>query len=255
MIDKPVFLKLEPPVEYHRLSPGFYPVNCPGRFNTAATEGLMRYASLSVSPEMYSSTFLGMLLPYFIHNNNNLMVGVLGNLDLAGMLLPDLEKVKPKIAGARAATGSVVDYLRDLAGSIPYGDCASFDGDVVRKCLILLKAACGRSVVSDGLDKMALSRALKCSDHCRAAVAFTGMAAWVVVSMGGSGTVKGSSSDEKLTLEWSRTECASRPYMPGGGSASSVISLAGGLAAASGMALVVENWTDNGGKVSLVATK
>ena len=255
MIDKPVFLDIESPVEYDRLSPGFYTVNCPGRFNTAATEGLLRYAALLVNPEMYSSTFLGMMLPYFLHNNNNLMVGVLGNLDLAGMLLPDLEKVKPKIAAARTATGSVVDYLRDLAGSIPSEDCSSFNGDVVRRCLILLRAACGRSVVSSGLDKMALSYKARCSDPFRAVAAFTGMATWVVVSMGGSGTVKGSSSGEKLTLEWSRPESASQPYMPGGRSASSVISLAGGLAASAGMALVVENWTDNGGKVSLVAKK
>ena len=43
--------------------------------------------------------------------------------------------------------------------------------------------------------------------------------------------------------------------MPGSSSASSVIALAGGLAASAGMVLVVENWTDNGGKVSLVAKK
>jgi len=255
MIKKTVFQTIEPPVEYGRLSPGFYAANCPGRFDTVATEGLMSCASLPLDPEMYSSSFLGIMLPYFLHNNNNLMVGVLGNLELAGMLLPELEKVKPKIAGARTATGSVVGYLRDLAGSIPSGDSSSFSGGAVRKCLILLKAACGRSVVSDGLDNMVLAYSAKCSDPQRAVAAFTGMAAWAVVSMGGSGTVKGFSSGEKLTLEWSRPESANQPYMPGGNSASAVVSLAGGLAASAGMALVVENWTDNGGKVSLVVKK
>ncbi len=255
MIKNSVLLSIEPPVEYSRLSPGFYCVNCSERFDTAVTEGLMSFASLPLNSEIYSNTFLGIMLPYFLHNNNNLMVGVLGNLDLAGMLFPDTDKAEPKITAARTATGSVVDFLRDLAGSIPFEDCASFNGDAVKKCLILLKAACGRSVVSDGLGNMVLSYPARCLDPCRAVAAFTGMAAWTVVSMGGSGTVKGSSSDEKLTLEWSRPGSANHPYMPGGSSASSVIALAGGLAAASGMALVVESWTDNGGKVSLVVKK
>jgi hypothetical protein len=255
MIDRPVFRELEPPVEFSRLSPGFYTINCHGRFDAAATESLMQYAALPVAPVLCGSTFLGIMLPFFLHNNNNLMVGVLGNLDLASMLMPDLKKVEPKIADARTATGSVVDYLRDLSGAIPSGDCSFFDGEAVKKCLILLKAACGRSIVSDGLGNMVLSYSAKCLDPRRAASAFLGMAAWAVISMGGSGTVTGSSLEEKLTLEWSRPGNSSQPYLPGSEGASSVLSLAGGLAASSGMALVAENWTENEGMVSLVVKK
>lgn len=252
MTDKLVFLEIEPPVQYSELSPGMYAVNCPGRFEAEATQNLFQYALISDDTGLFNGAFLGMMLPYYLHNANNLMVGVLGNLDLAGMFIPNMEKVEPKIAGARAATGSVVDYLRHIAGAMPSEECLSSNDNAIEKCLVLLKAACGRSVNSEGLEKMDTTSFSKFGQPFKAAAAFNGMAAWVVVSLGGSGTVTGDSSSERLELKWSRAEESGMPYMPGSENSASILAAAGGLAASGGMALVVENWTEDGGEVSLV---
>lgn len=252
MTDKLVFLEIEPPVQYSGLSPGMYAVNCPGRFDAEATQDLMQCATLSHEAGFFNGTFLGMMLPYYLHNTNNLMVGVLGNLDLAGMFMPDTEKVGLKIVAARSATGFVVDYLREISGAIPFNDCLHFDGDVIGKCLILLKAACGRSVDSEGLEEIDLSRSFNCQDPVKAVAVLSGMVAWLVVSLGGIGEVAGSILDNRLTLKWLKPEESGLSYMPGGENSSSILAVAGGLAACAGMALVVENWTDNEGEVSLV---
>ncbi len=252
MTDKPVFMEIESPVQFSELSPGMYAVNCKGKFNIELTQNLMQCAAHSASPDFFSSAFLGVLLPYYLHNANNLMVGVLGNLDLAGMFLPNLEKVEPKIAGARSATGSVVDFLRGIASAIPGDGFSSFNNDAMGKCLTLLRSACGRSVDSTGLNGIDISSPLITENPDHAVAAFSGMAAWTVVSLGGSGTVSGSSSQGRIGLKWTRPEGAGLTYMPGSENSASILATAGGLAAAAGMALVIENWTENEGEVSLV---
>lgn len=253
MTDKPAFIEIEAPVQFSELSPGMYAVNCPGRFDARVVQSLVHCAAVSNDPGFYNGTFLGMMLPYYLHNANNLLVGVLGNLDLAGMFIPNMEKVAPKIAGARTATGSVVDYLREIAGAIPSDDCSSFDENVIRKCFILLKAAFGRSVNSQGIDEFNLTSLVNCRHPSSAVAALNGMSAWAVVSLGGSGTVSGYSSAGRLGLKWSRPEGAGLLCMPGSEYSSSILAAAGGLAASAGLALVVQNWTEHGGEVSLVA--
>lgn len=255
MTDKPVFQEIESPVQFNELSPGMYAANCPGRFDTEVTQTLVQCAAATKDSGFYSGSFLGMMLPYFLHNVNNLMVGVLGNIDLAGMFVPEMERVEPKIAGARVATVSVVEYLRGIAGSIPSDDCVSFDGDVIGKCLTLLKAACGRSVNATGLAEIDISLSFNCVNPSKAVAALLGMAAWVVVSLGGNGTITGYSSDKRLGLKWFRLEGTTVPYMPGNESGSSILAAAGGLAASAGLSLLVENWTENEGEVSLVFRK
>lgn len=253
MTDKLVFLEIEPPVQYSELSPGMYAVNCPGRFDAEEAQDIMQCAAHFRDVGLFNGTFLGIMLPFYLHNANNLLVGVLGNLDLAGMFMPDIEKVEPKIAGARSATGSVVDYFREIAGAIPSCEGLSFDGDAIGKCLTLLKAACGRSVNSEGLDELDLSGSFNRQHPAKAVAVLNGMAVWTVVSLGGSGTVSGSILDGKIQLKWSKPEGPGLLYMPGSENSSSILAVTGGLAASAGMVLVVENWTEDGGEVTLVA--
>ncbi len=252
MIGKPVFYQMESILNYSELHSGMYAVNCPGKFNNEDVESSMKCIAASNDHGFLNASFVGTMLPYYLHNANNLMVGVLGNLDLAGMFMPNIEKVTPKIAGARAATGSVVDYLRDIAGAIPPSQCVSFNEDVIKKCLTLLKAACGRSVNFTGLDEIDTTIPFLCKSPSNAVAVLNGMAAWVIVSLSGSGTLIGYSSPERLGLKWKRPEGAGLSYMPGTDSALSILVTAGGLAAAAGLSLVVENWTENSGEVYLV---
>ncbi len=252
MTDKKVFQEIESPVQYSELSPGMYTVNCPGKFNSDEILKFVECAAVSRDSGFYNGAFMGIMLPYYLHNANNLMVGVLGNLDLAGMFMPNMEKVGPKVTGARTATGIVVDYLRNIAEAIPSDECVSLGGDVIGKSLTLLKAACGRSVNSTGLDSIDLTETFNCLHPSMAAAALNGMAAWVVISLGGSGSVTGYSSSERIGLKWSRSEGSGLPYMPGRENSDSVIAAAGGMAIAGGMALVIQNWNNHGGEVSLV---
>ncbi len=252
MTDNPVFKEIEASEDYSLLSPGLYSVNCPGKFDSPVIQHLIQCASSIGEPAFFNGTYVGMMLPYYFHNANNLMVGVMGNLDLADMFMPDTEKVKPKLAGARTATGSVVEYIRDISSSIPSSDTLSLDHDSVKKCLILLKAACGRSVNCEGLEEIDMSGAIDCTNPSCAFASFLGISAWAVLSLGGSGTVSGSFSDKKLSIKWARAEGMGLSYMPGAENVSSILASAAGLALSAGMIFVVENCTENCWEVSLV---
>ncbi|MEA3266448.1 MAG: hypothetical protein U9P42_05825, partial [Candidatus Fermentibacteria bacterium] len=139
-----------------------------------------------------------------------------------------------------------------IAGSILSDGCSSFDNDAVGKCLTLLRSACGRSVDSTGLAGIDIASPFITENPDHAVAAFSGMVAWTIVSLGGNGTVSGSSSRGRIGLKWTRPEGAGLTYMPGSENSTSILATAGGFAAAAGLALVVENWTDNEGEVSLV---
>lgn len=255
MKDKPLLLEIESPVNYTQLAPGMYTVNCPGMFDPENSENHFMCASLKGNEGIYNSAFIGMLMPYFVHNANNLMVGVMGNLDLADIFMPDTEKVGPKLSAARNATNNVVEFLRDLSDSFPSDDCTAFTGDDVERSLVLIRSACGRSVSFEGPESADLAATLPCGSAAKATAALSGIAAWVVVSLGGMGTISYFSGGGKLTFRWARPEGCGKSHMPGSGNGAAILSLAGGLAASAGLALVVENYTKNGGEVSLVFNK
>ncbi len=110
MKNRPLFSEHDSPVKYDQLTAGMHVYNCKDRFHIETVEEYMAIGDLSNSTGFCNGAFLGALLPYYLHSANNLLVGVLGNLDLAGMFMPDTDKVKPKLAGARVATGSVVEF-------------------------------------------------------------------------------------------------------------------------------------------------
>jgi hypothetical protein len=255
MKDKPVLREIESPVQYRQLAPGMYTANCLEKLDPETTAELMLCSGLSSAEVIYNGTFLGMLMPYYLHNTNNLMVGVMGNLDLADIFMPDLEKVGPKLEAARGATGRVVDFLRSVSGAFPSEDCTSVTGDEIRKTLTIIRTACGRSVCSEGLDSIDISDTFPCKDPAKAIAAMNGIAAWLVVSLGGMGSVSGVAIDGRLTFKWTRPEGSGKSHMPGSGNGNIILSLAGGLAASAGLALVAENLTKNGGEVSIVFNK
>lgn len=252
MTDKQMFLEMQAPVHYSDLVPGMYAINCSDSFDSEVINSCIQCAVDSEDFSFFNNTFVGIMLPYYLHNANNLMVGVLGNLDLAGMLVPNMKKVEPKIVLARAATGNVVDYLRSIGEAISFTDSSPLTGDAIKKCMTLLEAACGRSVSFDVVENVETGGSFIYNDSPKAVAAFSGMAAWVIVSLAGTGAVTGSISHERLKLKWSRPADVGVPCMPGRDSRYSILGVTGGLAVAAGMAFVVENWTDNGGEVSLV---
>lgn len=248
MSEEPLFTELPPGTGHELLKPGMYTAGCAGMFNP---DSVRDHMGSHLSPGCCNGCFTGVLIPYFMHNINNLMVGVMGNLDLAGMFMPDIARVEPKISAARSSTGSVVDFIRDVSEVFSPGNLTSLTNEDLKKTLLLLKAACGRSVASQGIDGMAFHESPVCSRPVAVLCALRGMAAWCVLCLGGSGILEGEVSGSSITLRWSRPAGSGRPHMPGGDTAGDILALAGGVAASAGNVLVVNGWTDMAGEVTI----
>lgn len=248
MDNTPLISEIEPGTDISSLEPGMYITGCSGKFqDDPAREDI----DCLLSGEMAGGLFTGVLMPYFLHNINNLMVGVMGNLDLAAMFMPDIQKVESKLGAARASTGSVVGFIRDISEvSYDMKKDAVTQGDIAR-ILVFISAACGRSVNTVGIETMALPENIPSGRPAMFVNAFKGMGAWCVLCMGGNGTIQGSISQGRVSFRWSRPEDSGRSHMPGGGNAEAILSVAGRLAASAGCRLVVEEWTTSSGAVTL----
>jgi len=245
----PVFREIEPFTDYSELQPGFYTIGCRNMFTE---EQVLAHMSSPLSTGCLSGCFTGMLMPYFMHNINNLMVGVMGNLDLAGMFMPQADRVEPKLKAARAATMSVVDFIRDISDVYDCEKSEFFQNADLRKTLLLLQAACGRSVSTLGLDSISMPDPVPCRDSASVRTALNGLAAWAVICLGGSGSVEGSFSGAILNLKWSRPSSAGKPHMPGREHSATLLALSAGLLVSSGVTVVIDEWTDTKGGVSIV---
>lgn len=244
----PVFREIEAGSDLSALEPGFYTVGCSGRFPRETVDSCL---GCGLPDGFASGCFMGLLLPYFLHNVNNLMVGVVGNLDLASMFMPEMEKVVPKLTSARAATGSVVDFIRDIALVPGPSSGNRVSRAELEDALTLIKAACGRSVSTEGLEALHRKEGISCRDPLQLLNVLRGMGAWCVMCMGGSGRLSGSTEENRLSLSWVKPRTAGRSHMPGADTAPGILCIAGGLAVSAGYRLVVENWTDMDGKVTL----
>lgn len=249
MATEPICREIDPGSDYLLLDPGVYLVNSHGRMDTEEVAAKMKS---SYPCSCINNCFCGMLLPFFLHNMNNLLVGVTGNIDLAGMFMPDLARVQPKINSARTATGSLVEYIRDLAGTLSTGSDGWITDEAVKNTMILLRAACGRSVSTESAENMRVKEPIPCNSASTVLTALNGMVTWCVISLGGSGSVQGNAEQSEISFTWQRPAGAGLPQMPGGEHSTSVISMTGSLAQRADCVLVVENWTENSGKVSLV---
>jgi hypothetical protein len=222
---------------------GFYSFAEPGRLNRDSFERLM---NCGLSPGVCASLFTGVLMPHYLHNNNNLMVGVMGNLDLAGMFMPDLARVEPKLKAARTATSSAVDFLRQLSDAQGYLQGGS-PAERMRRLGVLIEAACGRSVHVSGLDGMwdpgEKLETWLASVH--------GALAWALLCMGGNGRIDCSFGGQ-CSLVWERPRTSGSPHMPGSEMAMSVLALAAGLVTGSGGKVMLHSWSDHRGEVRIV---
>ena len=244
------------PLMLRRVQPGFEPEDAPPAFYFCSEdridlEAAGKIMGAGITGELADSLFSGVLLPYFMHNANNLLVGVMGNLDLAGMFMPDAERVEPKLNAARTATGSVVDYIRTVTSSITGNPGDSSRGSLAAP-LNMIRAASGRSVMSESLGNLTGENALYGVDCSLLSTVVRGMGTWCLLCLGGNGELRGNTGSRCMELEWKRPESAGRSHMPGGESAADVMAVTAGLAVSGGMTVFLEKWTDTEGKVSIV---
>jgi hypothetical protein len=97
---------------------------------------------------MLARAMEGNLLPLFVHNVNNLMVGAMGNIDLATLFSRDPDKCQSKLKDASAAMRRLSEFMSDLGAvsqQLPDRE-APADWADLQSVLTMGRLACGRSV-------------------------------------------------------------------------------------------------------------
>jgi hypothetical protein len=203
---------------------------------------VVRAASEPGNQRMTANSFVGLLLPYHIHNINNInnmLVGVLGNAELASMFLPDnVNRAIPKVREAAESAGGVTRFLRDLSEAThPNLERAATSVSPLARLARFITLACGRSIDTTGISALDNMFVPVSRDPAAAYGALLGMATWSVLCLGGTGSLMAESTDDSVTLIWKRPTGAGEPMLPGCEMAGTVICAAGGLAGRAGCLL------------------
>lgn len=216
-------------------------------------EPVVRAAAEPGSQRMTANAFVGLLLPYHIHNINNMLVGVLGNAELACMFLPgDVNRALPKVRDAAEAAGAVTRFLRDLSECThPSLDRASTQSAPLARLGRFITLACGRSVDSGGLRELETLPLPGNREPGSAFGALLGAGVWSVLRLGGTGSLTCQGRDGSVLLQWARPPGAGEPMLPGSEMASTVICAAGGLAGRAGCILRVSSDSPLAGSAEL----
>ncbi len=205
-------------------------------------EPVVRAACEPGNTRMTANAFVGLLLPYHIHNLNNILVGVLGNAELASMFLPDnVNRAVPKVREAVDSAGVLTRFLRDLSETThPSLERAAVSASPMTRLTRFVSLACGRSIDTSALTVLDSAVLPGLGDPAAAYGALLGAGAWSVLSLGGTGEVAGFIDRGYPGIRWKRPHGAGEPMLPGSEMARTVISAAGGLAGRSGCLLRVE---------------
>ncbi len=202
---------------------------------------VLRASSEQGNQRMTANSFVGLLLPYHIHNINNMLVGVLGNAELASMFLPDnVNRAIPKVRDAAESAGGVTRFLRDLSEAThPNLERAANSVSPLARLARFITLACGRSIDTTGLSVLNSMAVPDSRDPAAAYGALLGMATWSVLCLGGTGLLTAESTENSVTLVWKRPTGAGKSMLPGCEMADTVICAAGGLAGRAGCLLRV----------------
>ena len=130
---------------------------------------------------------LGSLVTAFVHNLNNHLMGVMGNIDLAGLYPAGSEAATSKLSGALNASKRIKDFLSELVRFSPVEGnwtLESLDGVTA-----VAELACGRSVTLETTGSDLLPDHLPLSDLAFRALMF-GLLSWAVRACAGAGKVR-----------------------------------------------------------------
>ncbi len=138
---------------------------------------------------------LGSLVTAFVHNLNNYLMGVMGNIDLASLYPEDSEAVTSKLSGALNSSTRIRDFLAELVRFMPV------EGNWTRESLDGVTAvaglACGRSMTLETTGTDLLPAHLPLSDLGFRAL-MLGLLSWAVRSCAGAGKVRIDISVDKV---------------------------------------------------------
>ncbi len=219
--------------------------NLPGICMEGITPELIPVIRAAAEPgnqRMTANAFVGLLLPYNIHNLNNMLVGVLGNAELASMFLPDnVTRAIPKVREAAESAGAVTRFLRDLSETThPNLERAASAVKPLARLVRFIQLASGRSIDTSGVTSLEDMDAPPSGDPSAAFGALLGIGTWSVLCLGGTGSIDCGRVNGALRIGWKRPTGSGEPMLPGSEMARTVICSAGGLAGRAGLLLRVE---------------
>lgn len=244
-------------------------VSCPGAsvsspWLLARLVALSRSTPLRLVPDgpgrgLVARAMEGRLLPLFVHNVNNLMVGAMGNLDLARLFSDDADRCRDKLDDAASAMGRLSDFMSDLgriSQSLPDGGAPASWGDL-RTVSTIGRLASGRSV-SFHVKPAELSPSLPVYNHSLfSGRAFrsicSGLVAAALLAVQGCGEIELDADPgiPSVGLRWKREKQDGAPSADIGTSIHCLASAISCLPSNSG-ALSIPSWNDRGGTAALL---
>lgn len=136
------------------------------------------------------------MLPLFVHNVNNLMVGIMGNLDLATLFSGQGRRCSGKLEEASRAMRALSDFMSDLGrlsrtlpdAGVPAG------WDVLQAVCTMGRLACGRSVSLELTPSTLPTAGPMCEGDCLDArttrLVCSSLMAAALLSLGGCGSIR-----------------------------------------------------------------
>ena len=152
---------------------------------------------------------LGSLVTAFVHNLNNFLVGIVGNIDLAGLYPDDSDKVQDRILDAREASIRIRDFLAVLIRFRSRGE--EWSKESFLDMAAVARLACGRSMSLESSGQELLPGSLPVPDVAFRAVLLS-LLGWAVESCSGKGSIRmGVEAPEGslvLVIEWESPGCS-----------------------------------------------
>jgi len=217
------------------------------RFPPAGREMIYRLLSMAMT---------GLLLPYFIHNMNNMLTRVMGNAELAGLQLSDAVKARSRIDSALEGAEELRGFLGRLADRrVPSGRAfESYRAGDETPVLEMGRMSSGTSVEFRHSRDASFPEDLDVDrSELNALLACLSSAATLCVN--GSGTVsmdlRSTDGEALFSVAWSCNSAESLHSEQAVASALAPLSLAAVLAPPAGLTFRLGEWDRKGGSASL----
>jgi len=172
----------------------------------------------------------GQLLPLFVHNVNNLMVGAMGNLDLATLFSGRGQRCSEKLEEASRAMHALSDFMSDLGGlsrALPDTSAAAGWG-VLQTVCNMGRLACGRSVSLEVTPPTLPEAGSMCEGDCLDArtlrLVCSSLMAAALLSLGGCGSISLTVDSDlpSIHLAWRRGQGEATPAVDSDGIAATL---------------------------------
>ncbi len=215
---------------------------------------LRRESSLLRMP-LWQNT--GALLPFFVHNMNNILARIMGNTELAQIYAEKPETVRDKLAGALSGVEDLRGFIQRLAELSATANAGSaWRSDRLQGIERTGRMFSGRSVefsfeISDGFPV-----ALSCpAGHLDLTVELAAACAAVMVNGCGRIHMKAGEHDgcAMFSVSWGAKPGRSGLLIDSETSAVELMATAAACCARFGFTLVLGQWSDREGEVSVVA--